>query len=107
MSDPNQEVIDKVEELFKDFEKLSDEDSIKKIDDLILYLAGVATNANPMLKHDISSISLTLGMMKQFCRFAMIAKGKFDQLQTDLNNALGRISTLEEKRRFDDPSKMV
>ena len=101
----SEDVRKKIEEFAKRME--TDEDIFKLLDEMNTYLEGISDSSNnPYTKSQLG------GLMMDFSIFRVVLAGfktageRMTKMQTELNNALGRISQLEKKRPLDDPEPL-
>ena len=70
-------------------------------------MAGVVSQQSGIEKDVGLTIEVLLAVTKTLHEINMKQNKEIEDLRTNLNNALGRISKLEEKRSFDQPEKMT
>jgi len=106
MSDLGKEIEDKLNELFKNIGNTDHAEALKAYESTILYLQGVAANANPVLKSSIGHTLLSIEICKQITQTTIQHDEEIDKIKSDLNNALGRIKRIEDAKGFDKPEKL-
>jgi len=106
MSDLSKKIEEKLNNLFDNVGNTDHVKALKAYDDTILYLEGLAANADPVFKSSLGHTLLSIELAKQITNVAKQHDEEIDKLKADLNNALGRIKRLEEAKGFDNAEKM-